>query len=185
MKKILLIIVPLLLFCNLAFSIETDIYECQNDYKLSYKKSNPPKIKFGKNLNDKSEFIAETHGPLTNWVWARGNENGGEIFYNTFNKNINRLYFEMAELSKGDFKKILDTPKEGVEITFICLAHLGNLIGMLSGNDFSVLPLPRGKTRDQNHATKKSWLTVEEYQDWLLSGGRCPGYPEGSRERIP
>ena len=117
MKKILSIIAPLLLFCNLAFSIETKIYECQNDYKFSYKKSNPPKIKFGKNLNDKSEFIAETRGPLTNWVWARGNENGGEIFYNTFNKNINRLYFEMADLSKGDFKKILDTPKEGVEIT--------------------------------------------------------------------
>ena len=117
MKKILSITAAFLLFCNIAFSIETKIYECQNDYKLSYKKSSPPKTKLGKNLNNEPEFIAKTYGPLTNWVWVRGNENGGEIFYNTFNKETNRLYFEMADLSKGDFKKILDTPKKGVEIT--------------------------------------------------------------------
>ena len=117
MKKILTAIIPLILFSNISFAIETEIFECQNDIKFSYKKSDPPKAKVGKDLNNGSEFIAHTYGPLINWVWVRPDENGGEIFYNTFNKNINRLSINKADLNKREVKKILDTPKEGVEIT--------------------------------------------------------------------
>ena len=57
--------------------------------------------------------------------------------------------------------------EEGAEVTFVCRAHPGNLIGMLRERALSVQELTRDKTCFQNQSPKKSRLLVQDYQDWL------------------